>query len=93
LSAGELLWVTIAIWVGGIFALTLLPYLLVPYTGEPTAIAIAYVLFFAGWRPVQVLTQRRVGVKAALVRSLLFVVAAATIAAVLRQSLPTLMRP
>ena len=89
-GTGEFLWITLAVWLGGIFILTLMPYLLIPRVGGPLAIAGSYFLFFLGWQPIQVITQRTLGIRAAVIRMILFVVSAATIASYLRQALPTL---
>jgi uncharacterized membrane protein len=90
IGTGEFLWLTFAVWIGGIFILTLMPYLLMPRLGGPLAIAGSYFLFFVGWQPIQVITQRTLGTKAAVIRMILFVASAATIASYLRQALPTL---
>jgi hypothetical protein len=90
LTSAEFYWVTFAVWLGGIFILTLLPYLLIPRLGGPLAIAGSYFVFFLAWQPVQIVTQRTLGMKAALVRMIIFVASAATIASYLRQALPSL---
>ena len=77
-------------WLGGIFILTLLPYLLIPRVGGLMAIAGSYFVFFLAWQPVQIVTQRTLGMKVAVVRMLVFVASAATIASYLRQALPSL---
>jgi hypothetical protein len=90
LTPGEFYWITLAVWLGGIFILTLMPYLLIPRIGGPLAIAGSYFLFFLAWQPIQIVTQRTFGMKSAVIRMLIFVAAAATIAAYLRQALPSL---
>jgi hypothetical protein len=89
-SGSEFLWITFAVWLGGIFILTLLPYLLIPRIGGLPAIAGSYFVFFLAWQPVQNVTQRTLGVKTAVVRMIIFVASAATIASYLRQALPSL---
>ena len=89
-TGGEFLWVTFAVWIGGIFILTLMPYLLIPRLGGPLAIAGSYFVFFLAWQPVQIVTQRTLGMKTAVVRMIVFVASAATIASYLRQALPSL---
>lgn len=89
-TGGEFLWVTFAVWIGGIFILTLMPYLLIPRLGGPLAIAGSYFVFFLAWQPVQIVTQRTLGTKTAVVRMIVFVASAATIASYLRQALPSL---
>lgn len=90
LTAAEFYWVTLAVWLGGIFILTLMPYLLIPRVGGPMAIAGSYFLFFLAWQPIQIVTQRTFGMKSGVIRMLIFVAAAATIASYLRQALPAL---
>jgi hypothetical protein len=90
LTGGEFLWVTFAVWLGGIFILTLMPYLLIPHVGGGLAIGGSYFLFFLAWQPVQIVTQRTLGMRSAVIRMLLFVASAATIASYLRQALPSL---
>ena len=90
LTPGEFFWVTFAVWLGGIFILTLLPYLLIPRLGGPLAIAGSYFMFFLAWQPIQIVTQRTFGMRTGVIRMILFVAAAATIAAYLRQALPSL---
>ena len=86
----EFFWLTLAVWLGGIFILTLLPYLLIPRVHGAVAIGGAYFAFFLVWQPVQIITQRSLGVKVAFLRMILFVAGAASIAAFLRQMLPSL---
>jgi hypothetical protein len=90
LTKGEFYWVTFAVWVGGIFILTLMPYLLAPRIGGLAAIAASYFVFFLAWQPVQMVTQRTVGMGGAILRMIVFVASAATIASYLRQALPSL---
>lgn len=90
LTAGEFYWVTFAVWLGGIFILTLMPYLLIPYVGGPMAIAGSYFVFFLAWQPVQIIMQRTVGMKGGIIRMIIFVASAASIASYLRQALPSL---
>lgn len=92
LSAGELLWLTLAIWVGGIFILTLMPVLLIPRLGMPTGVVASYLVFFLTWQPVQIITQRTLGMRTGVIRMVLFVGAAATIAFYLREALLAMAR-
>lgn len=89
-TGGEFLWLTFAVWLGGIFVLTLMPYLLIPRVGGLAAIAGSYFVFFLAWQPVQLVTQRTLGMKSAVIRMIIFVASAATIASYLRQALPSL---
>ena len=92
LSAAELYWLTLGVWVGGIFILTLMPVLLIPHLGMPLGVAGSYLLFFLAWQPVQSITQRAFGMRAGIIRMILFVAAAATIAFYLREALLGLSR-
>ncbi len=86
-SRAEWLWITIGLWVGGIFILTLLPMLLIPRLGIPGGMGLSYLVFFLAWQPVQVVTQRTLGMRAAVVRMLALVSSAAVIAYYLREAL------
>lgn len=90
ITPAEFYWLTLGLWVGGIFILTLLPYLLVPRLGGGLGIAGSYLAFFLVWQPIQIVTQRTFGTKAGVVRMIMFVAAAATIASYLRLALPSL---
>jgi hypothetical protein len=92
LSAGELLWLTLAIWIGGVFILTLLPVLLIPRLGMPLGVIASYLLFFLTWQPIQIVTQRTLGMRTGVIRMVLFVGGAATIAFYLREALLALAR-
>jgi hypothetical protein len=92
LSKAEFLWVTLGMWVGGIFILTLMPVLLIPRLGMPAGVALSYLVFFICWQPIQIVTQRTLGVRAGVVRMIVFVAAAATIAFYLREALLSLAR-
>ena len=92
LSKGEFFWLMLSVWIGGIFILTLMPVLLIPRVGMPLGVALSYLLFFICWQPIQAITQRTFGVGAGVLRMILFVAAAATIAFYLRESLLNLAR-
>jgi len=92
LSVGEFYWLTLGVWVGGIFILTLMPYLLIPRVGMGLGVAGSYLLFFLCWQPIQVVTQRTFGVRAGLIRMMMFVGAAATLAFYLRENLLAISR-
>ena len=87
LTAGEFFWLTLAVWIGGIFILVLMPELLIPRLGMPFGVVGSYLLFFLAWQPIQSITQRTFGMRAGIVRMVLFVAAAATIAFYLREML------
>jgi hypothetical protein len=92
LTPGEFFWVTMGVWIGGIFILALTPVLLIPRLGMPLGVSLSYLLFFLAWQPVQLITQRTFGMRAGIVRMLLFVAAAATIAFYLREILLGMVR-
>ena len=87
LTAGEFFWLTLGVWVGGVFILTLMPVLLIPRIGMPLGVAGSYLVFFLAWQPVQAITQRSFGLRAGVVRMVLFVAGAATLAYYLREAL------
>lgn len=87
LSPGEFLWLTIGVWLGGIFILAVLPRLFIPRLGMAMGVAASYFVFFLAWQPVQSITQRALGVRAALVRMIIFVGSAAVLAFYLRELL------
>jgi hypothetical protein len=80
LSPGEFLWLTFAVWFGGVFILTVMPTLLIPRVGTALGVGGSYFFFFLAWQPVQSITQRALGVKVAAIRMLIFVTGAATLA-------------
>ena len=87
ISRAELLWLTLGTWVGGVFTLTLLPVLLIPRLGIPAGMALSYLVFFVAWQPVQIITQRVLGMGTAVVRMLALVGGGAVIAYYLREAL------
>ena len=87
ISRGEVLWITGSTWLGGVFMLTLLPMLLVPRFGIPIGLAVSYVVFFLAWQPVQVISQRLLGPRAAVIRMIALVGSAAVVAFYLREAL------
>jgi hypothetical protein len=80
---------SIGVWVGGIFILTVLPVLLIPRLGMPLGVAGSYLVFFLAWQPIQSITQRTFGMRAGVIRMVMFVAAAATIAFYTRELLLT----
>ena len=92
LSAAELLWLTAAIWIGGIFILTLMPVLLIPRLGLSVGVIASYFVFFLTWQPIQIITQRTFGLRTGVLRMVIFVGAAATIAFYLREALLAIAR-
>jgi hypothetical protein len=92
LSPAEFLWLTLGVWVGGICILTLLPVLLIPRLGMALGVIASYLVFFLAWQPIQIVTQRTFGMRAAVIRMVLFVGGAATLAFYLREALLALSR-
>jgi hypothetical protein len=92
LSKAEFFWLTLGMWIGGVFILTLMPVLLIPRIGMPLGVMLSYLVFFLCWQPIQVITQRTVGIRAAVVRMIVFVAGAAATAFYLRESLLSLAR-
>jgi hypothetical protein len=86
-TPGEFYWLTLGVWAGGIFILTVMPVLLIPRFGGPLGVAGSYLLFFLAWQPIQIITQRNLGMRAGVIRMVIFVAAAATIAFYLRELL------
>jgi len=84
ISRAELRWLTVGIWLGGVFTLTLLPMVLVPRMGIPVGMALSYLVFFIEWQPVQIITQREMGMRPAVIRLLALVASAAVVAFYLR---------
>jgi hypothetical protein len=87
ISRAELLWITLGTWVGGVFILALLPVLLIPRLGIPAGMAVSYLVFFLAWQPVQAITQRVLGMGAAVARMVALVGGGAVIAYYMRELL------
>lgn len=87
LTRGEFLWLSLGVWLGGIFILAVLPLLLIPRLGMALGVAASYLVFFLAWQPVQSITQRALGVRVAVVRMIVFVAGAAVLAFYLREML------
>jgi hypothetical protein len=92
ISRAELLWITLGTWVGGVFILALLPVLLIPRLGTPGGVALSYLVFFIAWQPVQTITQRVLGIRAAVARMVALVGGGAVIAYYMREALLGLSR-
>ena len=92
LTAGELLWLTLAVWIGGVFILTLMPVLLIPRLGMPLGVVSSYLLFFLAWQPIQIITQRTFGMRTGVIRMVLFVGGGAVLAFYLREALLAMAR-
>jgi hypothetical protein len=92
ISRAELLWITLGTWVGGVFILALLPVLLIPRLGIPGGVGLSYLVFFLAWQPVQTITQRVLGIRAAVARMVALVGGGAVIAYYMREALLGLSR-
>ena len=92
ISRAELLWITLGTWVGGVFILALLPVLLIPRLGTAGGVALSYLVFFIAWQPVQTITQRVLGIRAAVARMVALVGGGAVIAYYMREALLGLSR-
>ena len=90
ISPAELFWLTAGAWLGGACVLALLPVLLAPRLGAAPALTVSYLLFFMAWQPIQRLTQRALGPRQALLRTLAFVGSAAALAYYVREALLSL---
>lgn len=86
-TPAELFWLTAGAWLGGACVLALMPVLLAPRLGAAPGLALSYLLFFLAWQPVQRLTQRALGPRQALLRTLAFVGSAAMLAYYVREAL------
>ncbi len=91
-TPAELFWITAGLWIGGVCLLALLPVVLMPRLGPALGLAVAYVLFFVSWQPVQRLTQRALPPRAAFVRMFALVATAAMAAYYVREALLELVR-
>lgn len=89
-TGAELFWITVGLWLGGVCLLALVPVVLTPRLGPAMALAVAYLLFFISWQPVQRVTQRSMEPRAAFVRMFALVATAAMVAYYLREALMTL---
>lgn len=86
MTSAELFWLTAGAWLGGACLLALLPVMLAPRLGPAAGLAIAYLLFFLAWQPIQRLTERAIGARRAFSRSLACVASAAMVAYYVRDA-------
>jgi hypothetical protein len=91
-TPGEILWLSVGVWLAGTCLLALMPVILIPRIGMGPGVAASYGLFFVAWQPVQTLTQRAIGPRAAVVRMVVFVGSAAVVGYYLREALLELIR-
>lgn len=92
ITAGELLMLSVGMWLSGVCLLALLPVVLMPRLGPAVGLAVTYFLFFVAWQPLQRVTQRALGPRAAFVRTMGLVATAAIAAYYLREALLELLR-
>lgn len=86
-TRAELFWLTVGNWLGGVSLLTLVPVLLTPRLGPAAGLGISYLLFFMAWQPLQRITMRANGSRAAFIQMLGLVTTAAIAAYSLREAL------
>ena len=92
ISRGELVLLSFGMWVSGVCLLALLPVILMPRLGPALGLGTTYFLFFVAWQPLQRITQRAVGARAAFVRTMGLVATAAIAAYYVREALLELVR-
>jgi hypothetical protein len=87
ITRGELVLLSAGMWLSGVCLLALLPVVLMPRLGAAPGLGASYLLFFVAWQPLQRVTQRAFGPRAALVRTLALVATAASVAYFIREAL------
>jgi hypothetical protein len=92
LTRGELVMLSVGMWLCGVCLLALLPVVLMPRIGPAPGLAVTYLLFFVAWQPLQRVTQRAWGPRTAFVRTMALVGTAAVVAYYLREALLELVR-
>jgi hypothetical protein len=92
ISRGELVLLSVGMWLSGVCLLALLPVVLMPRLGLVPGLGATYFLFFVAWQPVQRITQRALGPRAAFVRTMGLVATAAIAAYYVREALLELVR-
>ncbi len=92
ISRGELVLLSFGMWLGGVSLLALLPVVLMPRLGPALGLGATYFLFFVAWQPLQRITQRALGTRAAFVRTMGLVATAAIAAYYVREALLELIR-
>jgi hypothetical protein len=92
LSRSELVMLSVGMWLSGVCLLALLPVVLMPRLGPAIGLGATYLLFFIAWQPLQRVTQRAWGPRAAFVRTMALVASAAVVAYYLREALFDLVR-
>jgi hypothetical protein len=79
-------------WLSGVCLLALLPVVLMPRLGPALGLAATYLVFFVAWQPLQRVTHRAFGPRAAFVRTMALVATAAVAAYYVREALLELVR-
>jgi uncharacterized membrane protein YGL010W len=92
ITRGELVLLSVGMWLSGVCLLALLPVVLTPRLGPALGLAATYLLFFVAWQPLQRVTQRAFGPRAAFIRTMALVATAAVAAYYLREALLGLIR-
>jgi hypothetical protein len=87
ITHGELVLLSAGMWLSGVCLLALLPVVLMPRLGAAPGLGATYLLFFVAWQPLQRVTQRALGPRAAFVRTMALVASAAIAAYFVRQAL------
>ena len=92
MTRGELVQLSVGMWLSGVCLLALLPVVLMPRLGPALGLAATYLVFFVAWQPLQRVTQRALGARAAFVRTMALVATAAIAAYYVREALLELVR-
>jgi hypothetical protein len=92
ITPAELGLLSVGMWLSGVCLLALLPVLLMPRLGPALGLGATYFLFFVAWQPLQRVTQRALGRRAAFVRTMTLVATAAIAAYYVRDALLELIR-
>ena len=92
MTRGELVQLSVGMWLSGVCLLALLPVVLMPRLGPALGLAATYLVFFVAWQPLQRVTQRAFGPRAAFVRTMALVATAAVAAYYVREALLELVR-
>ena len=92
LSRSELVMLSVGMWIAGVCLLALMPVVLMPRIGPALGLAVTYLLFFIAWQPLQRVSQRAWGPRAAFLRTMALVASAAVVSYYLREALLDLVR-
>jgi hypothetical protein len=92
ITRGELVMLSVGMWLSGVCLLALMPVVLMPRLGPALGLAATYLMFFVAWQPIQRVTQRALGARAAFARTMALVATAAVAAYYVREALLELVR-